>query len=205
MSMFDSYDNLSPDYIPNNSVEKHTHTYAEIDTTLPRVVHNAKGTKVGVSWNHGEEFDLYLDATPTVKVLEDSLVYRESGAEPNESTKGYAGQQAYNTYDRKSWTCVGEGGGFYIWKEDRKLVAPDCGTKELVFRNESNDFLVSAKVYNFRWELIYQKDFNGANTIVLPVNKEFNDIVNPGTYYCTIVVTNEEESEIVSKHTFIVL
>lgn len=56
MSIFTNYDNLSPDYIPDNISEKE---YAEEVTNNkpPRVVLNAKKEFIGYCWYNGEKFD----------------------------------------------------------------------------------------------------------------------------------------------------
>ena len=204
MRMFDSYDNLSSNYIPNNSTEKHVHTYSEVSSALPRTVYSAKGQKIGLSWDQGEEFDLHLNAAISVLVSEDALIYNVSGEAPSTTTKGYSGQQAYNTYDHKSWTCIECGEGWYIWKQDAEIMIPDCGTKEIIFHTQSPSYLVCAKVYNFRWESIYQTEVTGADTIVIPINKEFNELVKSGTYYCVVTVQKDNEVEVVGKHTLII-
>lgn len=58
MSIFDNYDNLGVDYIPNNMCSNIT--TPSIEDTLPRVVNNIRGNFIGYSWYNTEEFEWEL-------------------------------------------------------------------------------------------------------------------------------------------------
>lgn len=57
MSIFTNYDNLSPDYIPDNISERED-TEEVANNKPPRVVLNAKKEFIGYCWYNGEKFDL---------------------------------------------------------------------------------------------------------------------------------------------------
>lgn len=56
MSIFTNYDNLSPDYVPDNISERE-HTEEITNNKPPRVVLNAKKEFIGYCWYNGEKFD----------------------------------------------------------------------------------------------------------------------------------------------------
>lgn len=56
MSIFTNYDNLSPDYIPDNISEKEQSKEVK-NNKPPRVVLNAKKEFIGYCWYNGEKFD----------------------------------------------------------------------------------------------------------------------------------------------------
>lgn len=59
MSIFTNYDNLSPDYIPDNISEKEQPKEV-INNRPPRVVLNAKKEFIGYCWYNGEKFDFTI-------------------------------------------------------------------------------------------------------------------------------------------------
>lgn len=65
MSIFDNYDNLSGDYIPNNMCSNIT--TPSIEDTLPRVVNNIKGNFIGYSWYNTEEFEWELSTNENIE------------------------------------------------------------------------------------------------------------------------------------------
>ena len=69
MSIFTNYDNLSPDYIPNNISEPEIEV---INTPIrpPRIVRNAKGEFIGYCWYSGELFDFQIETDYTTEELQ---------------------------------------------------------------------------------------------------------------------------------------
>lgn len=59
MSIFTNYDNLSPDYIPDNISERE-HIEEVKNNKPPRVVLNAKKQFIGYCWYNGEKFDFIV-------------------------------------------------------------------------------------------------------------------------------------------------
>ena len=104
MSMFEKYDNIDPNYIPDNTSPRPTYDTEEL-TKEPRIAYNIKGNPIGYSWTYGSEFKLKFSANQTFKVPFNSIVYDTANEKPDETTQGVTGQQAFNTVDCKSWTC----------------------------------------------------------------------------------------------------
>lgn len=205
MGMFTNYENIDPYYIPNNSVSKEFYTYKNVEDILPRTVYNIKGNPVGLSWVHGEEFTLSFDANPVIKVPENSIVYNIAGECPNYETKGIDGQQAYNTVDCKSWTCVGQGAGFYIWVEDKEftyIIAKN--NKEITLQQDFKDTTLNLEIYNFRWELIFDTNVTDSSSIHIPVDKTLNELLIPGVYYVLLKLNTSQESIVKYKNMLIV-
>ena len=59
MSIFTNYNNLSPDYIPDNISEKEQPKEV-VNNRPPRVVLNAKKEFIGYCWYNGEKFDFTI-------------------------------------------------------------------------------------------------------------------------------------------------
>ena len=204
MSMFDNYDKLSPNYIPNNSSSETNNEYLSIEQTLPRVVYNIKNNPIGLSWTYGERFELKFSAAKTIKVAENSLIYDISGAGPTNTTKGISSQQAYNTVDCKSWTCAGISGGFYIWVEDAEVEYLASGTKEITLIPDMQGKILELEIFNFRWDTIYNCKTEGKVEIALPVDDTIDNVLKPGTYYCIIKLKDETRTMIQDKTMLIV-
>jgi hypothetical protein len=205
MGMFDSYENLDPNYIPNNSINEEFYTYTNAEDTLPRTVFNIKGNPVGLSWVNGEKFILDFNANPIIKVAEDSIIYEVSGEGPSTSTKGIDGQQAYNLLDCRSWTCVGQGGGFYIWVEDKEVTyVANKGTKEITLEQNFKDTSLILEIYNFRWELLFTETTSNTSSIHIHVDEKLNELMAPGVYYALLKLNTENNSIVKSKTMLIV-
>ena len=204
MSMFEKYDRLNEDYIPNNTTVNTDINYIVHDDSLPRTSHNVYGNRIGLTWVHGEEFDLILSAKKELLVAEDSIVYEKSGEVPTQLTKGLLGQQAFNTVDCKSWTCVGISSDMYIWIEDSYIITPSNGAKKIYMCPDMTNKTLLVTIYNHRWEELYSLEKLGKIEVSIHVGKELNEILKPGVYYCTIKVTSMESVEIVNKEMLIV-
>ncbi len=207
MGMFDNYDNLHPDYIPDNTTSGPSNDRKYLDEKLPKKAFNIKGTFIGYKWTYGDTFELVFNVNQTIKVYSNSIIYRESGKHPTTGTKGETGQQAYNLVDVKSWTCVGISSGLYIWVEDDCVSYPSDGDTEIVFiPNESENIEVSMKVeiYNFRWEPFDTYSKSGAMTVSVTMDKDTSLKYKPGVYYCLVKVLSGEKSTLQQKTMFIV-
>ena len=195
MSMFDNYDNLSTDYIPNNSYTETFSDYVAVDDKLPRIAKDIKGNFVGYAWDYGDVFDLVFDVSETIRVRDDSLIYTTSGKKPDEFTAGlYSGQQAYNLADAKSWTFVGKSAGFYVWIEDEEITYPVDGKKQLTLFTDMSNKIVEVNIYNFRWELMHSFKASNTNKIVCKIDTTLTENMPRGVYYCTVRVTGNSTS-----------
>ena len=194
MGMFDKYDNLNPEYIPDNSSPKDIEDYISINKVLPRTLNDVRGRFIGYSWNYGEFFKFKISVDNMITIKEDSLVYDKTEEKPNESTVGkYEGQKAYNTVDGKSWTYVGKTDMLYIWVEDKELSYPIDGDTSIIIHRDMKDSYVLVEIFNFRWEPIYsQQSEIGESTIFIDVNEELSNKLQTGIYYCTVKICSEE-------------
>lgn len=204
--MFDSYNNLSPDYVPNNSSPRKQDTTISYDTNLPYKEYNLKGTFIGYSWNYGDTFSLTFDARDKITINKDSIVYKNEGECPTETTQGlYSGHKAYNLCDSKSWTLQGVSNGYYIWKEDESLSYPVNGDLEVYINRDMTDKVLSVEIFNFRWEKIHTFTSMNAQKIVCDFNSEISNSLLRGLYYCVVkVCSNDGMSEVINKATLIV-
>ena len=73
MSIFTNYDNLSPDYIPNNISEK-KHAEDTTKSKSPRIVQNAKGEFLGYCWYNGEKFEFKVSTDYTQEEIENKTL-----------------------------------------------------------------------------------------------------------------------------------
>jgi len=105
MSMFDKYDNIDPNYIPNNTTPQQKPEVVIVDKE-PFIAYNIKGNPIGLSWTHGAEFELPYTVKRTITVKEDAIIYNNVDECPTVDTVGIVGQKAYNTAECISWTCV---------------------------------------------------------------------------------------------------
>lgn len=195
MSIFDNYDNLNPNYIPNNTSLTPSNSFLTIDNTLPRPYYDINGRFIGYTWNYGECFKFSLSTDDTIVILNDSIVYNNADEKPNTYTVGKRiGQQAYNTIDAKSWTYVGETDNLFIWVEDEKLTYPTHGDKSIIIHSDMANKYAQLNIYDFRWnELFEVKSDVGNSKVFLDINKENSEKLKPGTYFCTLKIVGEKD------------
>ena len=201
MKMFDNYDNLDPEYIPNN-ISKDTDTnYIILDNTLPRPIYDIKNNFIGYTWDEGEFFDLNISVNDKIKVKENSIIFNCPGEYPDTYTAAeIKGQQAYNTADGKSWTYVGKANDLHIWIEDIDLIYPINGDKIIEINTDMIDNHIELDIYNFRWEKIYSKTGEtGKSNIVLQIDEEMSEILKPSVYYVIVKICSEETQYIKSR------
>lgn len=196
MGMFERYDNLSPDYIPNNSALRIKGVYTTIENDLPRPLIDIRGNQIGYTWDSGELFNFHFTTKDKITIFKDSIIYEESGKSPDTSTYGKRlGQKAYNTVDAKSWTFIGETESFYIWVEDEELLYPINGNTELFVQCDMSGKYIEVNITDFRGEnLLTITSDVGDTDLVMNVNEEFYSIFKSGVYYCKVSIINEDKT-----------
>lgn len=196
MGMFDKYDNLNPEYIPDNSSPEINEEHISINKVLPRILNDVRNRFIGYSWNHREYFDFKICVDNMIKIREDSLVYDKEGQKPDDYTIGkYEGQKAYNTVDAKSWTYVGRTESVYVWVEDCEVLYPIDGEKSIIINRDMTNSYITVNIFNFRWESVYiQQSEIGQSTICIEVNEELSKTLTSGIYYCTVTIHSEDNS-----------
>lgn len=204
MDMFKTYDNLSDNYIPNNTVSDTIGDYKTINNTSLRKVFNAKGSFVGYGWDYGDTVTLRFSCAQSITVSSDSLVYETANEHPTSHTVGKVGQQAYNTVDSKSWTCVGETDGAYIWVQDEGVVYPSDGTKVVTLAPDMTDKELVVELYNFRWELLHSFSKQGAIDISCEIGKDISNTLKSGIYYSLLKVISSGTADVKQKTMLIV-
>ena len=191
--MFENYDKLNSDYIPDNSTPKPFNRHLNIHKVLPTPMYDIKNRFVGYSWSSGEYFDFNISVDTTIIVDNDSIIYDNAGEKPDEFTiGGKEGQKAYNTADSKSWTFVGKSDNIYMWVEDREIIYPVNGDKHITLHTDMTNKFILVDIFNFRWEKMYsqQSEMNESN-ISISVNEELSKKLLSGVYYCTVKICSE--------------
>ena len=204
MDMFKTYDSLPEDYIPNNTVSNTTTEYKTINNTSLKKIFNAKNSFVGYGWDYGDTVTLRFSCKEDITVSSDSIVYETANEGPTSHTVAKAGQQAYNTVDSKSWTCVGQTDGLYIWVEDDELIYPEDGTRVITLAPDMTDKELVVELYNFRWELLHSFSKQGAIDISVDIGKDISATLKPGIYYSLLKVTGINSSDVRQKTMLVV-
>jgi hypothetical protein len=201
MGMFDKYDNLNPEYVPDNTTPKRLEEYLSINKVLPRPLRDVRGNIIGYGWNSGEYFNLNISVDNLIVINNDSIVYDEGNEKPTQYTVGeYKGQKCYNTVDAKSWTYVGRTDSLYVWVEDNELTYPIDGDRSIIIHRDMTNKYILVNIYNFRWEEVYSKQSNiGESSISIVVDEEFSKLTPSGIYYCTVKICGQDDSLIKDK------
>ena len=201
MGMFDTYDRLNPDYIPNNSSDDFIDDYINLDSTLPRPLYDARDRFIGYTWNKDESFDFTLSVNDMISVAKDSIIFDVTGQRPNNHTVAEReGQKAYNIVDAKSWTYIGRAESIYVWIEDDAVIYPIKGDKTITINKDMTDKYIQLDIFNFRWENIHSvKADEGQQIIVLKIDEELNKKLSSGIYYITLKICSETSVELNNK------
>lgn len=214
MSMFTPYENLNPNYSPNNINIPTPSPRKKLYQFLPIEERNIVGKFVGCSFNYGDTLSLVFDINPKIKVEEDAIVYEETGQEPTSSTEGHYGQRAYNTVDLKVWVCKTLDQTVYEWEEEKDFTYPCDGGQEIVVKLygdsiENREFEVT--ISNFRVEevLKFDKDSEspiqkGIDNIKIFIDEETSKKLLKGLYYTTVKMVDEGSTKIIYEYTLIV-
>ena len=196
MGLFDNYDNLSKNYIPNNLRDVDINKYT---TTSPYEEYDINGNHIGYFWYYGDTVNLQFNIDGLITVDNNSIIYNVSGDAPNESVPGEINQKAYNIVDYISWTCVAIIEDKYIWAEDKVFEAPDNGGKLLYIsaKNFLKDMLYKICIYNGRYELLYTFDGNASTNISLHIDEDLSKELVKGIYYITLTVANKNSTNFI--------
>lgn len=201
MGMFDKYDRLNPEYIPDNSSE-YLDEYTSLDEILPRPLYDARNRFIGYSWNRDDNFDFVISVNNIIGVARDSIIYNIPGECPDKCTIAEReGQQAYNTADAKSWTYIGRTDDFYVWIEDAELTYPFNGDKSITIQTDMTDKYIELDIFNFRWEKVHSViSSSNQSNIVLKIDDEMNKKLTSGIYYMTVKICSENSVQLKNKY-----
>lgn len=188
--MFTNYSDIAN--TPDNICDEQKCSYSEYS---PYTEYDALGNVVGYFWHYGETVNLQFNIDGFITVADDSIVYTSTNDGPTNNTVGYIGQKAYNMLDLKSWTCSIINGTEYTWTLDNVLTyLEDESHKVFVTAKDYlTDKTIRIKLYNYRYEEIYSKEFEGNTTINFLIDKELSNTLVKGIYYCTLTVCNDAQ------------
>ena len=192
MGMFDNYNNQCIFDIPNNIHNEPVREYNIIEDTIPHKIYNINNKFIGYRWNYGDIFTFNINVNDIIKVHRDSIIFDKTGETPDSKTRGYKGQQAYNTFDKVSWTCVGCINGLYVWVEDAEITYDKDGTKEIELITDVTNKTVEVSIYNFRYELIKTFKNSNCNIVSIDINESIYEVLSNGLYKCVVRIIDDK-------------
>ena len=178
MGLFTNYDNLNPNYIPDN-ISKKCNLTESIDYNLPYVLNNIKGNQIGYGWHLGDIFRWDISLDKTIAVEFDAIILEEHNQTPDAETIGYTGQMCYNIVDLKAWECT-KINDDYVWEEFETFSYPLYGDKDITLKPYINGTL-KLTLYDNWWNVVKEINSNQLN-----VDAELNDKLTEGIYYLLI-------------------
>ena len=209
--MFTNYQNIDSSSTPNNmKCELIRRTCNDklitLDRTKPYEMYNAKGELEGYYFYQGETLNLDFTIEGEITVESDAIIYTDSGMFPTNTTIGYVGQRAYNIADMISWTCTSvlHGSSYkYIWTPDEEFNYPQFGGYDIYVPvvDYLSDKIATFKLYNSRYEVIYEKSLQASRNIIIEIDKELTSMLTKGIYYCSLQIGNDSVSTTVFNST----
>lgn len=196
MGMFLNYDNIAKNYVPNNlmcsfPVGKSYTKLNPVNSSKPYEEYDFKGDLVGYFWRYGETLNLEFNIDGEITVEDDAIVLTSAGLVPSDS-EGNINQRAYNTIDKRSWTCSNINNDKREWAEDDVFTYPEFGNSVYFTAEEYlKDKKVDVTLYNFRMEPIHTEIFSGASKIIFKIDSELSKKLTKGIYYCSLTVIND--------------
>lgn len=195
--MFKNYQNINPDYIPDNTTCTHTHcrSYTKLCPTTaskPYEEYDAKGNLIGYSWRYGETLNLDFNIDGEITVEDTAIILKAAGQLPPVDY-GVIGQRAYNIVDLKSWTCTAIIDGRCEWAEDKPFKYDETADRSVYITADAylKDKSIIVTLYNFRFEEVVRQSFKGSSHVVFPIDSDLSKKLVKGIYYCTMFVVTE--------------
>lgn len=198
MGIFNNYTNLDENYIPDNVSPQYPNEVIE-KTKLPKPSYNIKGDFVGYTWNLDDTFVWEIDFNRNINVEDDAIIYNVVDETPTINTVGCVGQKAYNTVAVRSWECLGNTNGEYIWKEDEKFTYPHISSKSVELTPIIKD-TITLELYNFRWEHIDTFSHFSDNKLLVEIDNSINEVLSQGIYYAVVKSTDGTVSTTMNKY-----
>ena len=196
MSMFLNYHNISDNYKPNNLICTFPvgKSYTKLDpvqASKPYEEYDSKGNLIGYFWHYGEILNLEFNIDGEITVEDGSIILTSKGSVPS-PLEGALMQRAYNTADKRSWTCTDIVDNTFVWTEDAEFTYDESGKSVYVTAADyMKDKQVDVTLYNFRMEPIHSETFNGNTKIIFPITTELSKKLVKGIYYCSLTVFND--------------
>lgn len=208
MGMFLNYQNVSPNYTPNNlskafHSENVTSSLDPIEASKPYESYDAKGNLEGYFWRYGDTIKLEFNLDGEITIENDAIVCYVEGIYPTPQIEGRVGQQFYNLKDLVSYTCVGVQSGLYQWQKDSEFTYPLESGNSVYF--DATDYLadktIEISILNFRLEPIVTQRFTGSSRVVFTIDKELSKQLVKGIYYCSVSLINDASTLVVFNST----
>lgn len=196
MSMFLNYHNISDNYKPNNLICTFPvgKSYTKLDpvqASKPYEEYDSKGNLIGYFWHYGETLNLEFNIDGEITVEDGALILTSKGSIPS-PLDGALMQRAYNTADKRSWTCTDIVDNTFVWTEDAEFTYDESGKSVYVTAADyMKDKQVDVTLYNFRMEPIHSETFDGNTKIIFPITTELSKKLVKGIYYCSLTVFND--------------
>ncbi len=193
MGMFDNYENIADNYIPSNIKPPRPICENKLEPCTPKKPYeeyNAKNELIGYWWYYGDTINLDFHITGNIVVEDDALIYTAINDGPTNQTKGILNQKAYNITDFKSWTLTSITSDDYIWTLDETFNNPEEGLRNIYISAEDfiKDKQITFTLYNFRWEEIDTKLYDGSTDINYIIDDELSKKLVKGVYYGKLTI-----------------
>lgn len=164
MQLFDNFDSIPQNYIPNNMFPRIPEIMVALDNDTVKPLFR-DGRQVGYKWNWGDVVKLPIKNEIHIKVPNGSLTTNTHDEVPTTETVGdFIGQKFYNFKDFRSWTLR------EILEEQ---IQPNYEGEEQEISDEV--------VYTYVWEedpmFTYSKNIGQDYTIPLPWNEHDQIVV----------------------------
>ena len=194
MGMFDNYDNVPSDYIPDNMNPPITPQTLEIETDHVIVETNLVN-KQNYMWNFGATFTLKFDTKIDISVEDDAIIYNNVGEYPTDATVGVIGQKAYNTKDIISWrldsiTDNGDETFTYHWTQ----------LDDFIYTTGNQNITLSMDLTDKQIDIVFLDWFNNEfyrspltidnNILVFNMTDDISKLFIKGIYYLHIMIDN---------------
>lgn len=164
MQLFDNFDNIPQNYIPNNMFPRIPEIMVALDNDTVKPIFR-DGRLVGYKWNWGDVVKLPIKNEIHIKVPNGSLTTNTHDEVPTTETVGdFIGQKFYNFKDFRSWTL-------------REILVEEIQPNYEGEEQEISDEVV----YTYVWEedpmFTYSKNIGQDYTIPLPWNEHDQIVV----------------------------
>ena len=200
MSMFEKYDNLDKDYIPDNSTKKENIIQLELDMNPVKEMYNINNQFMGYMACEDDTCNIPVKLNRDIYVDEDAIIYKNKQEGPDENTIGHKGQKAYNTVDYICWTCYDIEDDKYLWKKDNSISHLSKGKKITLSPNYEEDFKIEINIENFRHEIIKTFTFENSYNVICTINSNEENKLKQSLYNVNVIVKMENYSKLIDSY-----
>lgn len=194
MGMFDTYDNVPIDYVPDNMNPPVLPQTFTIETDHI-IIETSLGKKQNYMWEYGATFSLDFDTKINISVEDNAIIYNEAGEYPTDITVGVVGQKAYNTKDIISWqldsiTDNGDETFTYNWNRLADFTYT-TGNQDITLVMDLTDKTVDIVFLDwFNNEFYTETLIPNNNILTFNMTEDLSKKFIKGIYYLHIVLDN---------------